>query len=280
MTVAVACNLSDGVILGVDSAVTVPAPQGIVKVYENAEKLFQLGERPIGVATYGLGALGMRSIGSYVREFEVRDPGGVLKAENAVEDVVEALRAFYMDGYNREVLPHLQAQNVPAEQWPVLGLVVGGFSSGEYLSELWNVVIPHHDAPKSAERQREPGNFGSNWFAMFEPIRRYLKGFDPGLIDELMSYVVSLRGTRLIASEEQKVHEILSRYEYQIPFTAMPMQEGVEFTRWLVELVVNHHRYTIGAPADPMATGAPIVGGEVRIGTVSYRREPFQLLGN
>jgi hypothetical protein len=46
VTVAVSCNLSDGVILGVDSAVTVPAPQGIVKVYENAEKLFSLGSAP------------------------------------------------------------------------------------------------------------------------------------------------------------------------------------------------------------------------------------------
>jgi hypothetical protein len=280
VTVAVACNLSDGVILGVDSAVSVPAPQGIVKVYENAEKLFQLGERPIGVATYGLGALGMRSIGSYVREFEVRDPDGVIEAENAVADVVEALRAFFMDGYNREILPHLQAQDIPTDQWPVLGLVVGGFSAKAYLSEVWNIVIPQHDQPNSAEQQRGQGEFGSNWFAMFEPIRRYIKGFDPSLVDELLGYIIKLRGTRFIASEEQQIQEILAKHEYQIPFTAMPMRMGVEFTRWLVDLVVNHHRYTIGALADPMATGAPIVGGEVRIGTVTYRREPFQLLEN
>jgi hypothetical protein len=35
MTVAVSCNLSDGVILGVDSAVSAPAPGGggIAKIY-------------------------------------------------------------------------------------------------------------------------------------------------------------------------------------------------------------------------------------------------------
>jgi hypothetical protein len=230
------------------------------------------------VATYGLGALGMRSIGSYVREFEVRDPNGVVEAENTVAEVVEALRTFFMDGYNREILPHLQAQNLPREQWPVLGLVVGGFSSGEYLSEVWNIVIPHHDQPNSAERYRGPGEFGSNWFAMFEPIRRYVKGFDPALIDALGNYMQQLRGSGFTPAETQEIQQILLQHEYQIPFTAMPMQEGVEFTRWLVQLVVNHHRFTIGAPADPMATGAPIVGGQARIGTVTYRREPFQVL--
>jgi hypothetical protein len=48
VSVAIACNLSDGVVLAVDSAVTVPDPTGagVAKVYENAQKLFQLGESP------------------------------------------------------------------------------------------------------------------------------------------------------------------------------------------------------------------------------------------
>jgi integrase len=55
VTVAVACNLSDGVALAVDSAVTLPdGTGGIAKVYENAQKLFQLGDRPIGIAVFGL----------------------------------------------------------------------------------------------------------------------------------------------------------------------------------------------------------------------------------
>ena len=43
MTVAVAGNFTDGVVLGVDSAVTLQEGSTIYKVYENAEKLFQLG---------------------------------------------------------------------------------------------------------------------------------------------------------------------------------------------------------------------------------------------
>ena len=62
---------------------TLTTAGGVVKTYENAEKLFQLGDRPIGVAAFGIGALGERNIGSYIREFEMRDPdgGGLRKNE-------------------------------------------------------------------------------------------------------------------------------------------------------------------------------------------------------
>jgi hypothetical protein len=50
MTVAISLNLSDGVVLAADSAATVPGEGGsVLKTYENAEKLFALGNRPIGV---------------------------------------------------------------------------------------------------------------------------------------------------------------------------------------------------------------------------------------
>ena len=75
MTVAVAGNFPDGVVLGVDSAVTLSDANGqIAKVYENAEKLFQIGEKPIGIAAFGLAILGARGIGSHLREFEAQNP--------------------------------------------------------------------------------------------------------------------------------------------------------------------------------------------------------------
>ena len=274
------CNLSDGVILGVDSAVTLPGPEGIEKVYENAEKLFQLGERPIGVATYGMSALETRNIGSLIREFEVSDPGGVVSNGGDVPEVVEGLREFFMDEYRRTMVPIIERElgrgfdTIPHEQYqalniPAIGLAVGGFSPNEYLSEVWNIIIPFHDQPGSAEQVRPQGEFASNWFAMNEPIYRYTIGYDPALMDELMGYIQQLRGTRFIDSERQQIQQILAKYEYPIPFAAMPMEEGVAYTRFLVELVINHHRF---------AVGAPVVGGGVRIGKVTYRGEQFQIL--
>jgi hypothetical protein len=275
MTVAVSCNLSDGVILGVDSAVTVTTPQGIAKVYENAEKLFQLGERPIGVATYGLGAIGGRGIGSQLRELEVTDPNGIVRGQTGMSDVAETIRDFFMLSYVRDVVPALEAElgkkfsELAPEQIPVLGLVVGGFSYGAYLSEVWEIILPQHSTQGSAVCRRGQGNFGSDWFATFDPIRRYIKGFDPRLLDEVAGYFVNLLGRPLTSTENSQVGLVLQKYEYSVPFAAMPMDEGISYTKFLVELAINHHRF---------AVGAPVVGGRMTIGKVSYRGERFQIL--
>ena len=275
MSVAVSCNLSEGVVLGVDSAVTLSSPDGVVKVFENSQKLFQLGELRIGVAIYGLATLGYRSVASYIREFEQKNPNKVLDGHPTMSSVVEGLRAFFLQVYRREVIPLLEQETgkkfpkIPKEQIHPLGLVVGGFSDGAFLPEVWSVILPRHSRKGSAECQRKQGKFGTNWFAMFGPIRRYIKGWEPQLIDDMMSYFEVLMGRKMKKSEKKAIGQILDAREYVIPFQAMPIAEGVEHTRFLVELVVNHHRF---------ALGAPVVGGKVMLGKVTYKGEPFEIL--
>jgi hypothetical protein len=274
VTVAVACNLSDGVVLAVDSAVTLPAADGSVeKIYENAEKLFPLLDRPIGMAVYGLGALGDRSIGSYLREFELQN-AVVVDRNSPLPDVVEEARTFLLDAYMREVRPALEQSLGKAwdqmndNEKPTLGVVIGGFSPKAFLSEVWHLVLPRHEAAGSAEKVFGQGAFGSSWYAMSGPIRRYIKGRDGQLIERVIDYMEK-RSAPLTAAETQEIHELLDEYEYEIPYGAMPMEEGVAHARFLVELVVNHHRY---------ATGAPVVGGRVHVGKVNYRHGAFELV--
>lgn len=273
MTVAVSCNLSDGVILGVDSAVTLPSADGtVLKVYENAEKLFQLGNLPVGVATFGMAAFASRGIGSYLREFETTNEK-LLSGEASVGELVEELRLSFLKVYYDAIVPQLEAatgkkfKDIPPEQVPALGLVVGGFSPKSYLSEVWQILVPQQMTPGSGQIQRDQGEFGTNWFATFEPIRRYILGFDPNLVGELVDYLKG--GAAPSAKEQTDIRAILAKYEYQIPFAAMPLEEGVAHTRFLVELAINHHRY---------AFGAPVVGGKVKIGKVTYKGERFQIL--
>jgi len=55
MTIVAAVKVRDGLILGTDSMtqITVQTPQGpqVLKAYSNARKLFQIGDRRIGVMT-------------------------------------------------------------------------------------------------------------------------------------------------------------------------------------------------------------------------------------
>jgi hypothetical protein len=149
MTVAVTVNLADGVIFGVDSAITLPSSAGKeTTVYENSDKLFPLGKLPIGIATYGLGAMGSRSIGSYLREYEVTNPDDLLTKQYTMSELVESLRTFLMKHYYDAVVPPLEAylgksfrDMLPLER-PLFGVVVGGFASGAYLSEVWELLIP------------------------------------------------------------------------------------------------------------------------------------------
>ena len=70
MSICVAFNLSDGVVIAVDSATTITYSSGsISRVFLDAEKLFQLGDLKVGIATYGVAALKGRTIGSFIREF-------------------------------------------------------------------------------------------------------------------------------------------------------------------------------------------------------------------
>lgn len=276
MTVAVSVNVSDGVVLAVDSAVSVQTSQGL-KIYEDAEKLFPLSERPIGVAIYGLGAIGTRSIGGHLREFEVTDPAGVVSGASSVSDVVEQLRAFFSAKYQNEVVPQLEAalgkpfaQMTPAEI-PGLGLVVGGFSAGSYLSEVWEIIIPTNSAANSADQKHAAGAFGASFFASFEPIRRYVFGADQAVVAAIVAQFLAREGrAQLDPGEVTAIHQILTNAMYQIPFNAMPIDQAVAYARFLVDLVINHHRYTLGPS---------VVGGTCRVGKVSYRGGRFELLG-
>jgi hypothetical protein len=275
MTVAVSCNTAEGVILGVDSALTLTNDQGqVLKTYENAAKLFQLGQKPIGIATFGLDFIGNRIVGSYLLEFEGKDPGGVVTKPASMETTVEELRKFFLEPYERIVVPLVEQKynkkfsEVPNTLKPTLGLSVGGFSSGAHLSEVWQVLIPFNDKPKSATLVNGQGDFRSTWYALNEPIVRYHKGYDLGVLGDLKDYFVQLRGSPFTPQEETAINAILAKHEYQIPVGAMPMVEAIAYVKFLVEMVINHHRF---------AVGAPVVGGKVQIGVVSYKGNNFRI---
>ncbi len=278
MTVAVACTVPDGVVLGVDSAVTIGDASNPMKVYEDAEKIFQLGNLPVGVAIYGMASFGVRTIGNLLREFELKNPGGVLgKNRKNIKDIVEQMRLFFSNEYTKTVVPAVEAQKgvpfsqIPDDDKPGLGLVVAGFSIGMFSPEVWNLIIPAHSAPNSGVQTIPSGNLGSAWFAACTPIFRYVKGRDPVLVDAIVNKCEEIHGTPFTDEQKQSINEIADKSEYQIVFNAMPVERGIEYVRFLVQLVISHHRF---------ATGAPIVGGRPRIGVVTYRADGFKILGD
>ncbi|MFZ0245282.1 hypothetical protein [Candidatus Binatus sp.] len=285
----VAATFPDGVILGADTSVNLPGPPkgydqplpqevthgnvgGVLKVFEGRETLVPLGHRPIGVAIYGTPLIGDRSVGSYFREFVVSDPNGVISGETEIQVIAEELNKFFAKLHKEIVLPSSEVfhkkpyDQIPANERPGFGFVLGGYSANSYMGEIWQVFVP---VLTEAVQLRKAGEYSINWFGNIEPIDRYLKGYSQGILNELRQYIEKGRGIPFSDQEQRDINAILARAEYILPITAMPVEVGTELVRFLVELTINHFRF---------ALGAAFVAGEPRIGKASYMGTPFEIL--
>jgi hypothetical protein len=188
-----------------------------------------------------------------------------------IGDVVERLRAFFFNVYVRfaEQLFGVPFDQIPQDKKGYLGLIVGGFSPGAFLSEAWEIQIPLHDQPGSARQICSQGTFLVSWFATFDPIERYLLGFDRGLLGEMSTYVEGLLGRPLTQQESDGFAPIREKYCYRLMLDSMPIQAGIEYVRFLVQLVIQHYRFT---------SPHPVVGGRSKLGVVTYKEENFLIL--
>lgn len=291
MTIAVCCTLADGVVLGTDSAITVTGqvktpqgvlPGGVLKVYNDAEKVFGFHvdvqkdlRLPVGLVTYGLATLGNRTIESFVREFELDHKPADLK-KLKMEELCTELHGFFRKRYVELLGKAIAAQgrkleDVPPEQ-RALGFFVGGFSPDEPLPEAWEVNVHLDDKATRVNRIREPGNFGSNWGGQFGGVHRFHKGYDQQAIDALLNALVAEykmvdpENAAQLARISAIVTSALAPFEYQVPFAAMPLQEGIDYTAFLLDMMILQHRFVFGAPT---------CGGNVRIAVVR-KHEGFQ----
>jgi hypothetical protein len=98
MTIIASVKVRDGLILATDSMTQISrslpgqTPTAF-KSYENARKLFQVGQLPIGVMTYGLGNIGERSIEGLMLEFSTKVVGQRTKVESVAKALFDFVKA-------------------------------------------------------------------------------------------------------------------------------------------------------------------------------------------
>jgi hypothetical protein len=271
VSICVALNLSDGVVMAVDSATTMfNGPGAISKVFLDADKLFQLGKLRVGIAVYGLASLHGRTIGSYVSEFVGTPENGDL-SRLTLKEIAERLRTFFLD-YYRSFLEKIHAKpfsEIPDNMKGILGLVIGGFSPGSFQSELWQIVIPLHTTENSALQRYATGSYGLAWFASGAPISRYLQGIDPEMSVKIRTQFEGILGRGLTPDELGNFVEIVKEHEYHVNYDGLPIQSGIACAKFLVDLVIGHYTF---------AETHPIVGGKAKIGIVTYSHEAFAIL--
>jgi hypothetical protein len=266
MSVAIAVKVSEGLVLGADSAATIQGQvrrpdvvqEGILKTYFNARKLMQIGDFPIGVITWGTAFMGSRTIESLVREWEHdnnwQSQEEYKESHNEGFDVAEcalALSRHMSEFYAQEFT------QLPDERRPQIGFIVAGYSQGAFFPEIRRFVLPL-DAPGVAHDQRPDRDgrpdFGASWFGLTDAIVRLHFGRD--------EHVIGIMSERFGVTPDE-ARETLNPLQYQIPFAVMPLQDAIDYAYYMLNVTVGRYRFVIGPE---------LCGGQIEIAAITQRQ--------
>jgi len=266
MTIAVAVQVHDGIVLSSDSASTLfaevaPGQTGIVNVYNNANKIFNLLKgAPIGGMTYGMGGLGAASISTLAKDLRRRfagdDPAKPTWKLNlqsyTIEEVAIQAREFLYD----ECYVPLGLPQAPGVQF---GFVVAGYSANAQLAELWAVTIENGAcaAPVNLIAQ---GDAKAHAFGDPETFSRLMLGYGQRIGEALLKMGVPQ------ADIPAAIAAIQAETECHMVEPPMPIQDAIDLAEYLVHATAMYTRFK---------RGAPTVGGPIEIAAIT-KHEGFK----
>ena len=191
-----------------------------IQSYQHTQKLYRVG-KSIGVATWGAGNIGPRSVGSFIGECARKR---TVSGPNVnVEEVAQELSQTFQDGYRAAF------EQVPQGNWPKLGAIVGGYSAEEPLAEVWEFSIPDSGQPT---RVSPPNAFGASWRGVQLPFDRLYRGVDPRLRPKLI--------------EKGITQQEISSYTSPFVFDAMPIQEAIDFVVFILRTTIDVSKFEMG----------------------------------
>jgi hypothetical protein len=256
MTICVSVKVSEGLVLAADSTAAIEGQlgdgqRGILKTYDYMRKLVRVKDYPIGILTWGTAHIGMRTVGSLIREFEYTLPSLQEEEEKCKEQrmrgekpepykysvraITEGVVKFIGERYRDEF-----GNRSKEEGQPLLGLLVSGYSSSQFFPEQWLVEIPlSSDLRELRPDKNEKPDFGANWFGMTDAIVRLHWGRD--------DQALSILSERFEVSREE-VGKILESLQYPVIFEGMPLQDAIDYAIYVVNVVIGRFRFVIGAP--------------------------------
>ncbi len=262
MSVCVIVKVGEGLVLASDSATTVAGtpvssqgqqgPQGIVKVFYNATKIFQINNLPIGVLTWGAGSFKARTVASLVEEFENLDEIKQIKDENIeVRDIAQKLWRF-LDEKSEQYF-----SEIPKQARPQTGVIIAGYSKDDFFPEEYIMAIPMQQPRRVREDINGQPNFGANWFGMTDAIIRFHHGRDEKIPEILDGLEINSED---IGKFENNVQQDV---QYKVLFHAMPLGDAIDYARFLIDLTIARFRFVIGAE---------LCGGPVDIASITRKK--------
>jgi hypothetical protein len=269
MTIAIAVKVHNGVVFAADSAATLTemtrdGQRQVVNVFNSARKIFKLHDDikvPIGLIVWGEGGIGRASISTLAKDLRQKfmgidktNPNYEINPENfTLENVAKLTRQFFFEEtYINEF------RDNPNK--PFLGMMVGGYSSGEGLPELWEIDIQADGNCPEPVLRREKEDIGLFWAGQPEVITRIVRGHGMDLGSALVE--LGLPPDQV----NQAVEFIGSKLNAPLVYPPMPIQETIDLAVFLVETAINFSRFL---------PGWPLVGGPVDVAAIT-KHEGFR----
>lgn len=257
MTIAIALQVHDGVVLASDSAATLTdptktGPESVLNVYNNANKIFNFRKGfPIGGVIYGMGSIGASSIATLAKDLRQRFSGQDKKHLNweldpekfTVEEVITRAREFLFE----EHFKPLGAKATGVQ----FGLIVGGYSAGAQLSEIWSMEISNSDC---AAPQLVMGQGVSNCYA----------GGDPDVFIRLANGHGAALGPALLKAgvDQANLPAMIAVIEEELAVSLveapMPIQDAIDLAEFFVSATATFTKFkrgaaTVGGPVESAA---------------------------
>ena len=271
MTVCVSVKVSEGLVLAADSTAAIQGnlqdpkgqiAQGILKTYDHVRKLSHIKDYPIGTLTWGSALIGSRSVESLIKEYEHDLPSLEEEREKIktarmqtgksdtwdynVQQIAEGLLKHVKDFYTATF------DGLPKEKLPFLGILVSGYSFGNFFPNQWLIELPISNELKEVRPDiEEKPDFGATWYGLTDAIVRLHWGRDDAVLEIMAKH---------LGKSPEEIRKILDPIQYPVLFDGMPIQDAIDYAVYLVNVVIGRYRFVIGAP---------LCGGEIDVAVIT-----------
>jgi hypothetical protein len=225
MTIVTCVKVRDGLVLGTDSMAHIQRGGMFLRSYRNATKLFQVGDLPMGVVSWGLGNLGHRSIESLMREFGE----GLKPNQKSVDGVSKALFKFIKRHYDEQV-KDLDEDEVA--ELSSLGFLLAGYSAGQVFSEIREFELPMSTKPIATAQKEQ---LGATWRGVDAPFFRLASGYGFAVRNRLESAGLT----------EEDAGELLDDLAIDVVFDGMPVQDAVEYATFILKTTIGYTTFSM-----------------------------------
>jgi hypothetical protein len=252
------------------------------KYFTNATKVFELRGLPIVAMTYGVGAIGRRTIGSLVEEWS-RHRIAYEKVGYTVLEVAQSLGGFVFSRH-REHRALIQADLVRRQSealskqgegaskasdeieefdpvgW-MTGLVVGGYQpqSPHPFLYTWEeparpgileglACVRDHEGESGADGPAS----GVDYWGETLPLDRLFRGYDPALIGALSTAV---RGPEI-----SEIIPLIDSFKWDLLCEGMPLQDAADLAKFMLQTACAMEKFR---------DGNPLIGGDLDIAVVT-----------